>query len=363
MSDIPAASRLARRLRDLRTNHWPDTRLTQADLSKAFGASIPLISSWEARQGAAVPPVRRLEAYATFFATRRSVEEGDPRLLRDNDLTRDEHAERERLLKELKSLRAAVQLAQADVPRFAAPAAASMSQGPWYFPDGKPIMIVCSSLPLEMRAQISYADPESPDYTALYKYADLDSLLELWGHLRAANPGSKIRYKAPEDLEEDDLTDHLALLGGVDWNTVTASVVEPLDLPIQQVADWAGEKGPYFQIAGEDRHHPVVLKEAERQKLIEDVALFFRGVNPFNTKRTVTICNAMYARGVYGSVRALTDERFRDRNSEYLEHRFGGLTSYGILSRVKLVGPLVNTPDWTRDGMRLYEWPETVSED
>jgi hypothetical protein len=172
-----------------------------------------------------------------------------------------------------------------------------------------------------------------------------------------------VTFKAPEDLVVDDLTTHVALLGGVDWNTITASMVEPLNLPIQQVPDWEGERGPYFEIGGKDRHHAVVHGEGGPKKLVEDVALFFRGVNPFNVKRTVTICNAMYARGVYGSVRALTDERFRDRNAEFLQRRFGGLSSYGILSRVRLVGPMVITPDWTRDDFRLYEWPGHASED
>ena len=61
--------------------------------------------------------------------------------------------------------------------------------------------------------------------------------------------------------------------------------------------------------------------QAARKILLEDVALFARAVNPFNRKRFVTICNGMYGRGTYGAVRALTDERFRDRNMEYIQAR------------------------------------------
>lgn len=51
---------------------------------------------------------------------------------------------------------------------------------------------------------------------------------------------------------------------------------------------------------------------------------FLRAPNPFNQKRTVTLCNGLFGQGVLGAVRALTDERFRDRNANYLAERFAG---------------------------------------
>ena len=89
---------------------------------------------------------------------------------------------------------------------------------------------------------------------------------------------------------------------------------------------------------------------------MEDVALFARAINPFNRKRTVTICNGMYGSGTYGAVRALTDERFRDRNAEYVHDRFAASESYSILTRVKVLDGVALTPDWTIPENRLYEW-------
>jgi hypothetical protein len=63
----------------------------------------------------------------------------------------------------------------------------------------------------------------------------------------------------------------------------------------------------------------------------------------------------MYQRGTYGAVRALTDKRFRDRNREYLRERFGGETTYSILSRVTVFLGKAVTPDWSED--LLHEWP------
>jgi hypothetical protein len=64
------------------------------------------------------------------------------------------------------------------------------------------------------------------------------------------------------------------------------------------------------------------------------VTLFARTVNPFNRDRTATICIGMYGRGTYGFFRALTDPELRERNTRYLESRFGNSPSYCLVVRV-----------------------------
>ncbi|MEV0379026.1 helix-turn-helix transcriptional regulator [Nonomuraea sp. NPDC050643] len=362
--DDDARIALARRLRELRDSHWPDLRVTQAQLRDAFGVSVPLISSWESTHAVKIPPLHRLDKYAAFFASRRSVANGAARVLTPADMTSDEREEHDRLYTELTRLRQAAlkfQIAAENTESTRSPDA--FLEGPWHFPAGEPITIICSQVPAEERAKIPYASPESGDYIELYKYSDLDSLFELWGHVRAANPHSPVTLRATEDLRSDDLTTHLVLLGGVDYNEVTASMLERIELPVRQVADWEGEKGPYFEVAkGEEthRHHP---EYSAGRRLLRDVAFFYRGVNPDNVERTLTICNGMYARGVYGVVRALTDSRFRDRNAAYLRSRFGAAPSYGILTQVRVEGRVVVTPDWTLDKFRLHEWPEPTHGD
>ena len=83
-----------------------------------------------------------------------------------------------------------------------------------------------------------YTDPLDPDFIELYRYSDLDSLLELFGHLRATNPTSRVGFRAADRLSEDDYTGHLVSLGGVDWNDATESVLDRLQLPVRQVSDW-----------------------------------------------------------------------------------------------------------------------------
>jgi hypothetical protein len=82
---LDSRSVMARRLRRLRQEHWPGSRLTQPELTRALGGdygtlSVPAISSWGVNNPK-IPPAARLEAYATFFATPRSIE-GESRQLR-----------------------------------------------------------------------------------------------------------------------------------------------------------------------------------------------------------------------------------------------------------------------------------------
>jgi hypothetical protein len=235
----------------------------------------------------------------------------------------------------------------------------SLSKGPWYLPEGDVITIVCARLPQHMIEKIPYADVDDPDYIELLTYSELDSLFELHGHVRAANPTKHVFVRLSGQLAADDFTRHLAMLGGVDWNELTKTTLERLQLPVRQVADWATEDGQYFEVddAGVKQQFRPVLEGASGRKILhEDVALFVSAVSPFNRKRRITICNGMYGRGTLGVVRALTDANFRDRNADYIASRFGDSECYCILSRVPVVHGRTLTPDWSTGEHTLFEW-------
>ncbi|MBB5808014.1 hypothetical protein F4560_007782 [Saccharothrix ecbatanensis] len=367
MSDVVVTgdSRLlAYRLRALREEQWPDVAITQSDLAEAFSAdkpaSVPLLSSWESRTKPKTPPLHRLAAYATFFATKRSVAQRPYRLIPVDELTADEQRRRDELLRELTDLRAAEQR-EVGTP----PVADRRDSGFWYFDDRHVITIVVAQLPADMRAKMPYSDPTQPDYVELYTYADLDALIELHGHIRAINPRSQVNFRIASDLEPDDYTTHLVLLGGVDWNVLTRELLRRVEMPVTQVARHDESEAGGFVVrggeAGERLFAPKLATFGGHEVLLEDVGHFYRGTNPFNHKRTVTICNGQYGRGTLGVVRALTDGRFRDRNADYLKRRFPDLDSYSILTRVMVVNGQVVTPDWNLPESRLFEWPEGQS--
>ncbi|MEV6236968.1 helix-turn-helix transcriptional regulator [Lentzea sp. NPDC051838] len=348
------ALQLARRLRSLRTQRWPGVRITQEQLGQAFDVSVPLISSWERKTDPVVPPPHRLEAYATFFATSRSVDDQQFQLL--SHLTEDEQEERDSLLAEL------IELRDNAVDGPAAGSTTALTDNLWRFPLDEDITIVCSELPKRRLDLLPGADPEDPDYVELYQYSDLDSLLELHGHIRAMNPGNNVHVRpGSSTLTPDEYSSHLVLLGGVDWNQVTDEVLRRIELPIRQVAraEDADEGG--FEVVEKGKviktFRPELRTVDERQVLDVDVAHFYRSRNPFNRKRTVTMCNGTHSRGVLGAVRALTDVRFRDRNNAHVQSRLATHDTLSILSRVEvLLKGQVATPDWTKSDQLLHEW-------
>ncbi|HEX7307398.1 helix-turn-helix transcriptional regulator [Lentzea sp.] len=346
------ALQLARRLRSLRKQHWSGIRITQEQLAHAFGVSVPLISSWERSSDPAVPPVHRLDAYATFFATARSIEQtpyGMPGRLDDV-----EQAAKASLLAELTELRDRVMSESPDEDT------SPLTDNLWRFPPDEDITIVCSELPERLLSERPFTDPEDPDYVALYRFSDLDSLLELHGHIRAINPSNNVRVlSGAASLPVDAYTSHLVLLGGIDWNKVTAEVLRRIDLPIRQQERPEDSDTAGFEVVVDGTvkvFKPVLRRIGKRQVLEEDVAHFYRSRNPFNRKRTATICNGVYSRGVLGAVRALTDQRFRDRNNDHLVRRFGGQETISVLSRVQVLQGAVVTPDWTSPEFLLHEW-------
>jgi transcriptional regulator with XRE-family HTH domain len=376
---------LADRLRSLREGHGRGRKITQHQLAQALGGakpvSVPLISGWESMSSPKIPATRWIELYAVIFATTRSFEGPQPGPIADNEMTDEERRRMSELRQELTRLRNDARRAQYEADRASGPAAdtvaapetavagggqvaRSIQSGPWRFGEREVITLVCAQLPPELRAKQVYANPDDPDYISLYTYSELDALFELYGHLRAANPLSRVDLRLAHELSPDVYSSHLVSLGGTDWNLATRSVLRDLRLPVRQVANWGmdgTDDNVYFEVEDEDgrasQHRPIFEKSADgRNILLYDVALFARAVNPFNRKRTVTICNGMYGRGTYGVVRTLTDPRFRDRNAEYLTGRFGSSESYCLLTRVPIVDAATLTPDWSSPDSRLFEW-------
>lgn len=353
-SEDPVA-RLARRLKDLRLNGFAGQKITQQQLGQALNASTPLISSWESTTHNKIPPDQRLEAYAAFFATRRSVTGGTFRVLAE--LTAEERAKRDTLLGELAALRDAA-LGEADS---ADQSIRTRLGGLWHFPPSEEVTLVCAELPDEQKPP--HADPKSPDYVRAARFADLDALLELFGHIRAANPLTEVTVRSTKELVPGDYTAHLAVLGGIDWNPVTADVLKKSSVPVEQLERKLDTDLGGFKVGAEKRLLlPEMQGDADSMRLESDIAHFYRGRNPFNKQRTVTLCNGNFGQGVLGAVRALTDRRLRDRNEEYVRERFADSRGFSILTRVMIVNGEVVTPDWTSPDVRLHEWQEEPRE-
>jgi hypothetical protein len=350
-SESNKGAELAHMLRELRETGWLEPGLTQAQLATAFSEESQVgpatISSWESAHNTKTPNAERLEAYARFFAAKRVVD-GTPRLVPLEQLTPAEQEQYQELRSRL--LGPGQNGSEEDAePTERAPSTFAFSEGP--------ITVICPTAPLASQSPL--ARENDPNFAKLQQYADLDALIEIYGHLRATNPGLDVFHKLASEADADDLSSHVILLGGIAWNEVTERFQEEtvrLRLPVRQVADSPLKSGDIFRVNAEE--HLPVWKENPTggdRFLSQDVAFLARLPNPFNHRRTLIICNGIHGRGVLGAVRCLTDKRVRDANEAFLAERFPD-GRFALLLGVPVVKNKTMSPDLHDPALRLYEW-------
>jgi len=360
-SATPGILELAFYLRQLRLEHWPGSRLTQAALAKALGGDAPLapatVASWENRISPKLPPPDRLLAYAQFFATRRSLGSLKPGLVPVDSFTAEEQDEYEKLRSELLRLHTAALGTSPELD--AAPAPRS-----WLFADDGPVTIICAQLPDSEAPQM--AKQENPNYTELLSFGDLDAMVELFGHVRSENPGMDVFFKSAPNVVADDLTGHLTIIGGVGLNNITLRFFQDFpelrSLPVTQREDNSIDPyGEFFTIETNGKEQPYLPRWSDTKfsGLLEDVGLLVRMPNPLNSSRTLTMCNGIHSRGVYGAVRSLTDKRLRESNERYIAKNLPG-DRFGILMRVPVIEGKAMTPDLSNPRTILHQWSAEV---
>ncbi|HEV2968329.1 MAG TPA: helix-turn-helix transcriptional regulator [Candidatus Dormibacteraeota bacterium] len=349
-ASIPAR-RLAESLRNLREREFKP--LTQKVLGKALGGSEPLsvatISQWEKPDSNRLPPPERLKTYARLFCSSRSFATATPRLLRDDELT---DAEREReieLYEELLELRERAQSTDA--------AAASPEQvvierygSLWRLPDDSAISIVCSDAPRPERP--AYADQGHLNYSRYARHADLDALIEVYGQVKAENPGSWIRILAPKYLAHDFALNHLVIIGGRAVDDVAPWFAQGVPLPeVQQSGDTH-----IFTYKVEGQVREFKSTRDDDGNLTNDVGFIARAPHNIVPGRTVTVLGGITSRGVHGAALAFSDPHVRDANLQYLADAFPGADSFCILMRVPVRNEAALPPNLSNDDVRLYEW-------
>jgi len=347
---IPAR-RLAERLRDLREREYG--QFTQKQLARALGGAAKLsdatISQWETPGSGRLPPQRRLEAYARLFCTGRSFTTGTPRLLRDDELDKQERERQAELYAELLALRERAIETQA---------ATSLEPitGPgnsiWRFPDSDAVSIVCSDAPVWPLN----ANPSHLNYTRHARHADLDALIEIFGQLKTDNPASMIRILSPEELVQDFFLNHLVIIGGAAVYDVAPYFAADLRLP--QAEEIPNTDTHLFRCAVGDETRELTSTRDDQGALVLDVGVIARGPHPLVPEHTVTVLSGITSRGVHGATLCFTDRRVRDANEQYLKDTFGNTNAFCIAMNIPVRKNVALPPNLWREGVRLYEWSD-----
>jgi transcriptional regulator with XRE-family HTH domain len=401
MTTPSAAALLGKRLKELRDSR----KLTQRQLGDLLGAGKPLspalISSWES--GRAVPAQKWIDAYVQLFsrpagAEGEGAEDQETRHLLEGQLVplREDAAERPLGTSSMGIAPHARPNVHSD--RF------------WHFPDGQPIRIVGSKFPEgtddDVIGAIPYANPAHPNHMSLLRFSDADAVVELFGHIRAENPNSDVRFMTPDRVIPDDLNGHVVIVGGGDYNEWAEWFAEQMNVPVggrtsnqaqsgeprpERLGEpWTERLGePWsnavFRVADPDtgastQYRPeydgyldttIMKLEGERTSpievrwpnLVSDLALVARQRNPLNSAATATLCYGLYARGTYGAARIFTDARVRDTNEQFRRGHFGDAEAFWMLVRVvcnQRLG-MTMTPDLSQARTRVLEWPSRIS--
>jgi hypothetical protein len=207
-----------------------------------------------------------------------------------------------------------------------------------------------------MRETGSLARPDDPNYTELLSYADLDALIELYGHIRAENPTMKVSYELSSKVASEDMSGHVVIIGGIAWNDKTRRLSEMASLPIRQIEDPQVSTGEIFTIERNGLPEKFLPRWEEDAVLVEDVGLIARTPNPLNSNRSLTICNGIHSRGVLGAVRALADAQLGESNEKYISEELADPNDFAILMRVAVMSGQAMTPDFYANDCVLYQW-------
>ncbi|HEV7657947.1 MAG TPA: helix-turn-helix domain-containing protein [Mycobacteriales bacterium] len=322
---------------------------TQKDVADALKVGETSISQYES--GRSAVPDARLRDFATFVVLSESGHTGG--LVPDGQLTELQRTTRAEMLSRLREARRP----STGQPR---PEPAGAEEPPaadlWTFDPGEPITIVVGQL---QNMTHPYANTRDPNYTEVMAHADMDALIELYGHLRMRNPDNdEIRFvRSDRFIEADQMSSHVVVIGGPGLNPTLEQIFDRTDLPVSQEEHADVKDGEVFYVQNEEPELPIFTGRGTL-RLTSDVCLFARLTNPFNTARTLTWCSGVYTRGTLGSVRLLTDIALRDENSSYLAHRFTDAKQFAIMVKVPVVSGRALTPDLYNEEARLYEWSD-----
>jgi hypothetical protein len=219
----------------------------------------------------------------------------------------------------------------------------------WRMNDGDTVLLVCSELDNPIGRQMV----EDREFIYSMKYGDVDARIEILFSLIRIYPNINLRILSSGEAQNAkvDLTCHVILIGGPDYNKLTERI-----LTFGRTR--FGYRSPYCGVLPKTCPTEIVLHDSVTDKeycfsnLDDDYRYVEQIRNPFDETKWVTIFGGCHTVGVSGASKLLS--AFSEGRTEILpvvKNTARRLRSsvrrdqeYSLLCHVNKIGSTVNTP-------------------
>ncbi len=219
----------------------------------------------------------------------------------------------------------------------------------WGIKNRDSVVLVCSELDDPEEKQ----NLEPREFIYSLKYGDVDAYFEAVTTLLRLYPDLRLRVVSAGEAQgaRMDLTKHLVLIGGPDYNAVTEHVLG------RNVTRF-DYRSPDSAARSEDHPEEIALydrirkKEFSHETDMRDFGYFERIVNPNNPDARIILIGGCHTIGVAGAVKSFSMADSEDgaippnvlRNASLVAKRVGKRKEFSVLVEVERVGQTISVP-------------------
>ena len=220
----------------------------------------------------------------------------------------------------------------------------------WGIKDKDYVILVCSELDNPIERQMV----EPREFIYHFKYGDVDAYFEVVITLLRLYPNIKLKIMSTGEAEATriDFAQHLILIGGPDYNSITEKILK------KKITQF-DYKSPYVDVQSEKYPDEIVLYHRELNKEFcypgtsdKDYGYFERIINPNNPDSQIILIGGCHTVGVTGAVKAFSmaeSERGEIpeivlNNARLVAKRIKRTSSFAVLVSVERVAQSINIP-------------------
>jgi hypothetical protein len=219
----------------------------------------------------------------------------------------------------------------------------------WGIKNGDQVIVVCSEL--DEPATRQQVEPREFIYSL--KYGDVDAYFEVQITMLRLYPAIRMRVMSAGEAEATrlDLSRHLIVIGGPDYNTLAARVLSWQQTQFEY-------RSPYVSVRSTEHPDEIVLYDNVRkteychESEMRDYGYFERIPNPQNPKSRVILLGGCHTIGVVGAVKAFSMAESEDgeipspvlANAALVARKVGNAERFSVLVEVERIGQTITVP-------------------